>query len=289
MDFWKTYEKDYKKLMIIPAIIITFFITTIIITKITTGNYFYKDISLKGGTSITYYTNNEIPNIKEWLTRTWGEDTELIRITDALGEFKGYEFRIGREITTQQAINALKELTNKEVTTQDINIGFQGASIAKSFFKDSIIIIVISFIMMGLVIYYYFRSIIPAISITLSTLADVIVVIGMLDLLHVRLSVAGIGAILMLIGYSTDSDVLLANNILRQSGGELMKKLKRSLKTELTMSMAAITTSAIMFTLSTVDVIKSISLILMIGSVSDVLNTWILSAGLQRWYKEMKK
>ena len=55
------------------------------------------------------------------------------------------------------------------------------------------------------------------------------------------------------------------------------------------MSLAAITTSLVMFSLTNIEMIRSIALILLIGSISDVLNTWVLSAGLQRMYMERKE
>ena len=282
---WRFYEEDYKKLLVIPVAVLLFFGGIIIHTKITTGSYFLRDISLKGGTSITYYTNRPIENVSNWLKDNWGSDTELVVISNPLSGFRGYEFRVGKELSVDEVKSALSKLAGKNVTNKDFSMGRQGASIAANFFKDALIILAISFAMMGLVVLYNFKSIIPAVSITLSTIADIVVVIGMLDLLGQQLSVAGIGALLMLIGLSTDSDILLATNIIKKKN---IKGLKKNFKTELTMNLAAITTSAVMLTLSNIDVIKSIALILMIGSISDVLNTWVLSAGLQRLYVEWR-
>lgn len=283
---WKFYEKEYKKLMLIPTVILLFFGSVIIYTKVTTGEYFRKDISLEGGTSITLYLDEPIANIEAWLEDAWGEDTQVVIISNPLGGFRGYDFRIGEELTITEVKAELSALLGREVSSDDFSMGLQGASIAKNFFNESLIIIAISFVLMGLVALYYFKSLLPAISITFSTIADVIVVVGMLNLLGESLSVASIGALLMLIGLSTDSDMLLAANIIRKKD---VKRLKRSFKTELTMSLAAITTSLVMYSLTNIDMIRSIALILMIGSISDVVNTWILSAGLQRIYMEWKK
>ncbi|MFA5406533.1 MAG: hypothetical protein WC307_04215 [Candidatus Nanoarchaeia archaeon] len=286
--FWRLYETDYKKLMLIPIIIILFFSGVIINHKLTTGSYFNKDISLKGGTSITYYVNESINGVTEWLVDSWGEDAQLVVITNPFGGFKGYDIRVGVELNASDVASRLSVLVGREVTQSEFSMGYQGASIANDFFQSSIIIIIVSFLMMGLVILYYFKSVIPAISITLSTMADVIVVIGVLDLLGVSLSVASIGALLMLVGLSTDSDILLASNIIKNRESGLIDRLKKTMKTQLTMGLAAITTSTVMFLLTNIDLIRSIALILMIGSISDILNTQILSAGLQRMYRERK-
>lgn len=288
-DLWKVYEKNYKKLMLLPLCVLLFFSGVIVYHKVTTGEYFNKDISLKGGTSITFYTDRELTGVSEWLRDSWGSDTQLIIISDPLSGFKGYEFRVGRELSNEEISDKLSLLVNREVGSDEFSIAFQGASIAQNFFHESLIIIGVSFVFMSLVVLYYFKSFVPAISITFSTIADVIVVIGVLNLLGVPLSVASIGALLMLVGLSTDSDMLLAANIIKKQRKGLMKRLKKSFKTELTMSLAAITTSTVMYLLTSVDMIKSIALILLIGSVSDLLNTWVLSAGFQRMYKERER
>jgi preprotein translocase subunit SecF len=285
--FWEFYEKKYKKLIIVPLLVLVFFTSVILYTKLTTGEFFRKDISLKGGTSVTFYTS-EISGVEEWLKQAWGEDTQLVIISNPIGGFKGYDFRVGRQLSISEVKEKLSELTGNVVTEDEFSMGFQGASIASSFFKDSLVIIAISFLLMGGVALYYFKSVIPAVSIAFSTIADVVVVIGMLNLLGEALSVASIGALLMLIGYSTDSDMLLAANIIKKKQGGLIKRLKKSFKTALTMSLAAITTSLVMYSLTSIDMIRSIALILLIGSISDMLNTWVLSAGLQRMYRERK-
>jgi len=286
---WKYYEKEYKKLLLIPLIVLLFFGGVIVYTKFSTGEFFAKDISLKGGTSITFYVDEPLTGVSEWLSDSWGEDTQLIVITNPLGGFKGYDFRVGTQLSVDEVKAQLSVLAGREVLHDEFSLGLQGASIAQSFFNDSIIIILISFLLMGLVALYYFKSVIPAVSITFSTIADVIVVVGVLNLLGEPLSVASIGALLMLIGLSTDSDMLLAANIIKKKDEGLINRLKRSFKTELTMSLAAITTATVMYLLTNIEMIKSIALILLIGSISDVLNTWVLSAGLQRLYMEWKR
>jgi preprotein translocase subunit SecF len=283
------YEKDCKKLMLIPLVMIAFFSGVIIYHKVVTGEFFSKDISLKGGTSITYYSSNRLTGVQEWLTNSWGDDTQLIIINDPLGGFKGYEFRVGQELSVDEVKDKLSLLLGREVLITEFSMGFQGASIAENFFHESLIIIMVSFVFMSLVVLYYFRSIIPAISITFSTIADVVVVIGMLNLLGEPMSVAGIGALLMLIGLSTDSDMLLAANIIKNKEEGLMDRLKKGFKTELTMTLAAITTALVMYFLTSIDMIRSIALILLIGSLSDLINTWVLSAGLQRIFMEKKR
>jgi preprotein translocase subunit SecF len=92
----------------------------------------------------------------------------------------------------------------------------------------------------------------------------------------------------MIIGYSTDSDILLATYILKRKEGTLMERIKHGIKVELTVDIAAYVVYLIMFMLSNIEIIKHIALIMLLGTTFDVINTWIQNAGLQRMYLERR-
>ena len=54
-----------------------------------------------------------------------------------------------------------------------------------------------------------FRDFVPSIAVITVALSDIIIAIGGMSLFGIPLSVASVGAILMLIGYSVDTDILL--------------------------------------------------------------------------------
>lgn len=286
--FWKAYENDYKKLMIIPLVLFTIFSGIILYTKFTTGEFFAKDISLKGGTSITFYSDNEIPNIEESVNNVFGSNSQVIIIRDNFGGFKGYDLRVSEELGINQVMNELSIITGKNITENEFSISSQSASISSGFFNEFLIIIGISFILMGGVAIYYFKSPITAITIALVTLSNVIIVIGSLNLLNQSLSIAGIGAILMLLGLGTDTDILLASTVLNKQKSEYIPKLKRLFYTESTICLAAITNALVIFLLTNIDTIKHISLILLIGTTADLFSTLFLSSGIMRYYNDKK-
>jgi preprotein translocase subunit SecF len=82
---------------------------------------------------------------------------------------------------------------------------------------------------------------------------------------------------------------LLATNIFIKKEGNLKDKLYSALKTELTMNSTALITFIIMFLLTSVDAIKQISLVLIVGMFFDLLNTWLGSASIQRIYQDSKR
>ncbi len=288
----KIYEKDYKKLFVIPLAMVLFFSSVLLYRFFTTGEFFGGDISVKGGTAITFYSNRtySLSFLEEKSKEFFSTDDVVVReLRDIGGRVVGYDVEVGKQVNASDVLADFGKALNITLTSENASISSESALIASSFLSDSMGVIVLAFFLMSLVIYYYFRSFIPAVSIMGSTLLDIVCIFGVFALLDIKFSVATIGALLMIIGYSTDSDILLATNILKRKEGSLMERMKKAIKTELTMDTAAVVTYAIMFVLSNVQIIKHIAFVLFISIFFDVVNTWILSAGLQRIYLERRK
>jgi preprotein translocase subunit SecF len=104
----------------------------------------------------------------------------------------------------------------------------------------------------------------------------------------IKLSLGTVAALLMLIGYSVDSDILLNNQILRRGTGGFYESTYRAMETGVTMtvtSMAAMGVMAILATYYGIDLLADIGLILFIGLAADLMNTYLLNLSLLRWYK----
>ncbi len=283
------YEKHYKKLMVIPFAMLLFFSSILLSNYLDKGYILERDISLKGGTAISFQSNRsfDLEELKTLSAQLFETDDVVVReLRDISGNLLGYDIEVGRELNMTEAINSLSEALGIDVS--QVSVSQQSSTIASSFYRDVLKAFPIAFILMSLVIYYYFRSFIPAVSILFSTLSDVICILGTMSLLGMRLSAATLGALLMIIGYSTDSDILLAVNILKRREGRLMDRIKHAIKIELTMDAAAFTTYFIMYFLSNIGVIRHIAFVLMISIFFDTINTWIQNAGFQRMYLERK-
>ena len=287
------YYKNYKQILVIPFIILAINLGIIGYTFFTTGSLFYSDSSLVGGVSFTFSYNQEV-NVEELeleLINDLGtEDVSIVILRSSLSSIvMGYEIQTEEGITLEEIQNSIETHLGITLDITDISFGTQSSAVGESFLSDAGKLLIIGFILMSLVSYAYFKNVVPALSITFSTLSDFVGIIAMLNLFQIKIGVATIGALLMMIGYSTDSDILLATNILKRKEGTLKTRMKRAISTELTMALAAIVTFSIMYLLSTVEIIKHIALVLLIGIIFDVINTWGQNASLQRIYKENKK
>jgi preprotein translocase subunit SecF len=65
--------------------------------------------------------------------------------------------------------------------------------------------------------------------------------------------------------------------------------MKKAIKTEATMALAALVTFSLMYAFSSVEIIQHIALVLLIGIIFDLINTWGENASLQRLFMERKQ
>jgi preprotein translocase subunit SecF len=110
----------------------------------------------------------------------------------------------------------------------------------------------------------------------------------------VELSLGTLAALLMLIGYSVDSDILLTNRVLKRRG-TVEEKVSRAIQTGVTMTSTALVALVIMYLVSTylyliipsftqIPLLSRISIVLIAGLFADIMNTWLLNTGILRWY-----
>ena len=142
---------------------------------------------------------------------------------------------------------------------------------------------------MGIVVFIYFRTIVPSLAVILAAASDIIITLAVFNLTGMKLSSAGIAAFLMLIGYSVDTDIMLSTKMLKRKQQSVMARVYSALRTGLTMSATTITAVLVAFLLAKSDVVKQIMVILLIGLITDLLMTWIQNVGILRLYLEKKQ
>jgi len=147
--------------------------------------------------------------------------------------------------------------------------------------------ILIAFVGMSVIAFVLFRTFVPSIAIVISAFSDVMIPLAVMNLAGIPLSLGTVAALLMLIGYSVDSDILLNNQILRRSGG-FYESTRRAMETGVTMtvtSIAAMTVMTIVATFFGIGLLSDIGLVLVVGLCADLMNTYMLNLSLLRWYK----
>jgi preprotein translocase subunit SecF len=132
---------------------------------------------------------------------------------------------------------------------------------------------------------------VPSIAVILAAVSDIIISIAGMSLFGIPLSLASVGAILMLIGYSVDTDILLTTRLLKRKEGTVNERALDAMKTGLTMSISAIAAMTALylvtiFIIPEAVVLSNIAAVLIIGLVADILVTWLMNLGILKWYLE---
>jgi len=120
----------------------------------------------------------------------------------------------------------------------------------------------------------------------ISAFADIIMTLTLVNILGIKMSGAGIIALVMLIGYSVDTDILLTNRILKTQEGSLNKRIFGAFKTGITMTLTSLFAMGIALLVVSAfsETLTQIFTILVIGLVFDILNTWITNVSIIKWY-----
>ncbi len=151
-----------------------------------------------------------------------------------------------------------------------------------------------AFIFMSITVFIIFRNFVPPVAVILAALSDIIIAIGGMAVFGIPLSVATVGGLLMLIGYSVDTDILLTTRVLKRREGTINERARDAMKTGFTMAGAAIGSMlalylVVIFFIPYAQTLGQIAAVLIIGLVADVLATWLMNLGILRWYMEAQR
>ncbi len=282
------HDKYYKHLLLIPIIILILVFIQLGMTYSSTGEFFKKDISLTGGTTATI----SIPANQEQLELELSDKLDGVE-TRTIYDLITREQKaiiIQTKSSAEETRQVLEEYFQTELTEENSSFEFTGASLSESFFKQLLIAIGIAFLFMAIVVFILFRNFVPSLAVIISAFADIMMTLGLVNLLGMEMSTAGIVAFLMLIGYSVDTDILLTTHCLKRSEGGINKRIFTAFKTGITMTLTSIL--ALGFALAIVSsfsiVLSKIFLILLIGLGFDILNTWITNVSILKWHLNKK-
>jgi len=284
------HDKYYKLFLIIPALLLVFSLYVIYNFYQENGDIINKDISLTGGTSVTVNSDVELNDLKTYLTENGVDDFSVRGISD-LRTGKQLAFMVETRLSPNEITPILEKYLGFELDSENSSVEFTGESLSAGFYKQLRIALIIALVLMSFVVFLIFRNFVPSLAVILAAITDIIMTLAVVDLLGWKISNAGIVAILMLIGYSVDSDILLTTRTLKTNKGSINSRLYGSFKTGITMtltSMAAV--SAALFVIySFSEVLTQIFSIVLIGLGFDLINTYITNVGILKWYMEKRR
>lgn len=271
--------KSYRPLIAIPAAI------TVIALLLVVFNGLNESVDLKGGALAELTLEKSV---------TQAELESLLREKLGTGDIKVLSIRGERatvQFGTDMDVVKVSEALRGTATINSYKA--VGPVLSKQAMNQIYWAIGFAFLFMSVTVFIIFRDPVPSLAVILAAASDIIIAVGGMSLFGIPLSLASVGAILMLIGYSVDTDILLTTRVLKRRKGTINERALGAMKTGVTMSIASIASMAALylvtvFVMPEARVLSDIAAVLIIGLLADILTTWLMNLGILRWYLEVR-
>jgi len=269
-------ENHWRPLTFVSIVMLLVASGLLVLNAYSTGSFMDRDIELTGGKQISIALSNPV-NIDQLRSSL---PSMKIRLSGS-----NLIIETSPNTDDKAIISKLSELGAKgETSVRSI-----GPLLGELFWQQAQLAIIIAFILMSLVIFIIFRSPAPSLAVMLAAITDIVVTMAILNFLEIKLSMAVLAGLLMLIGYSVDTDIVLTTEFLKSSRKEIPDRFKSAFKTGITMTGSAIAALLAMYLVSGNLILQQIALVLIIGLLIDVPSTWLGNAGILRWWTERKE
>lgn len=279
------FMENYKLLIIIPVIITILSVVLISVNGIDEG------IELKGGSIAVLKMNEPISSLalEDQLKTSFNNQGVNVEEVDVISNSgQDITVQMGSEINSTTFDNAL---ANKGNVTSYNAIG---PVLSEEAMTQIYWALAFAFLFMAITVFIIFREPIPSLGVILAAACDIIIAVGGISLFNIPLSIASVGALLMLIGYSVDTDILLTTRVLKRKEGSLTERAKKAMETGMTMSIAAIASMVVLYVVTitiipAASTLSNIAAVLIVGLLADIITTWFMNLGILRWYVEWRR
>ncbi|MEK6855869.1 MAG: hypothetical protein AABX66_01785 [Nanoarchaeota archaeon] len=151
------YDKSYKLLLIIPAVLIVFSIIFMIGFYNQHGDFIKKDVSLTGGATVTVFDSNaDAVKISEKLKGEFPDIVYRVISDFRSGQQKG--FSVETASGSQNLTIALERELGYKLTTENSSVEFSGATLSEGFYSQLINAIIAAFLLMSWVVFIIFSN-----------------------------------------------------------------------------------------------------------------------------------
>jgi len=188
-----------------------------------------------------------------------------------------------------------KDIDTRNIVVERANLLYHPVSptMGEAFKKQGALALFAAYLLMSLVVFVVFRALVPAGAVILAATCDIIIAAGGMSILGIELQPASMAALLMLVGYSVDADILLTTRVLKGKAEEVDSRIDDAMKTGLTMTFTtlfALTALLIVSSyLAQIALLTSIASVLLVGLLADIFTTWFMNAGILKWYLSQPK
>ncbi|MEK6957948.1 MAG: hypothetical protein AABW99_03150 [archaeon] len=286
VDLNNLYKGNYKRYLILPAILlVVFFFLILVFPTVKQG------IDLRGGTSIIVRNDTMMDSSlleKRLLEKYEFSDLQINSVSSPTdyGLLVQYAQSDASASEVQQTIIETFSIKNERIQVNQI-----GASFGAKFYESGTTAMLAGAILVTLVIFLFFREIIPSLLVIGAAIFDVLGALALMALFGIPLSGSTIPALLAMVGYSIGTDIMLTTRVLKRKEKTPAERSSESMATGLTMTFTSIAALLVMAVLSyfmQIQVFFEISAVLLFGLFADIISTWLMNAPLLLWFVEKR-
>jgi preprotein translocase subunit SecF len=286
MGYFDVPEIDYtrysdRQLAAVPLAVLGIALLVLTGSFLLFGTPVQLGMDFAGGTELTVQTTASEEEIPE----AFDEEPESVQSVASEENHYIVQFTsTDQEALSDQAEANLAQDGDASIIQQ---VSSTSASFGEQTQQTALLGIAVAFLGMSVLAFVLFRTFVPSIAIVISAFSDIVIPLAFMSIVGIPLSLGTVAALLMLIGYSVDSDILLNNHVLRR-GGDFYESTHRAMRTGVTMtvtSMMAMLVMGVAAWIFGVELLSSIGIILFVGLAADLMNTYMLNLSLLRWYK----
>lgn len=220
-----------------------------------------------------------------------------ISFEDSTLKFSGFD------LNKEEIASAVRYYANSSEFTIDLRernliIDDFDPLLGKDFWNQSIRVFIIATLLMMLVVFIAFRDIIASFAVIISGFIDVVIALAGMSIFSIQFEPASLVALITLIGYCVDTNILLTARIMKTKFGDVNERIDNTFPTGMTMTITTLIVMAVIILFSMTIVhsagvtqiakLNTIALVLFLGLVADIGSTWLTCTGIMKWYLEEK-
>jgi preprotein translocase subunit SecF len=156
MAFEQWYDKNYKRLLIIPAVVLALSLIYLAIFYIQTGDIINKDVSLTGGTTITIQTETSSQELSNAISQTLS-DFGIQTVSDNAGNQIQLIITVGEQ-NAETLETIIEDFLGYELTSENSSKETTSASLSEDFYKQLIVAVLLAFFWMAAVVFLIFSK-----------------------------------------------------------------------------------------------------------------------------------
>ncbi len=156
MKFASWYDENYKKILVIPAVLLILSVIFVAVFYVQNDSIFYRDVSLTGGTSYTVQSDFNADLLEGALMNKF-DDFSVQGISDSSGKQIQVVVTISEENSDAMKLE-LESILGFNLDEENSSVQFTASSLSGAFFKQLIVAVILAFFWMAAVVFIIFGN-----------------------------------------------------------------------------------------------------------------------------------